>query len=228
MVNSIHHVDPDRQRAPLASPVDRLSVSSGAPRRPGTRALQTRTRLLDATVDLLDEVPYRELTSAIVTQRLGLSPPAFYRYFADINDALAACATTMRDRVRDISTIVATLTWRKQAAVGSALQVIDALAAFWQQHRALYRVIDLLADEGDARFTEIKQHTFEPLTDAFTTVMADVAERDARVAAGVVVASLVHVTARESGFATSGVAPATLRRHLADQVALMVTGSRPR
>ena len=218
----------DRQRAPLVAPVDRLSVSSGVPRRPGTRALQTRTRLLTATVDLLDEVPYRELTSAVVTQRLGLSPPAFYRYFADINDALAACATTMRDRVRDIATIVATLPWRKQAAVDSALRVIDALASFWQEQRALYRVIDLLADEGDARFSEIKQHTFEPLTDAFTAAMANVAGRDARVAAGVVVASLVHVTARESGFATSGIAPATLRRHLADQVALMVTGSRPR
>ena len=217
-----------RQRVLHGTPVDRLSVRSGAPRRPGTRALLTRTRLLTATADLLAEVPYRELTSAIVTQRLGLSPPAFYRYFADINDALAECATTMRDRVGEIATIVTQSTWRKQAAVDAATQVIDAFAQFWRDHRALYRVIDLLADEGDARFGEIKQHTFAPLTDAFTAVMADVADRDARVAAGVVVASLVHVTARESGFATSGIDAATLRRHLADQVALMVTGSRPR
>lgn len=218
----------DRQRAPDGSPVDRLSVSSGAPRRPGTRALQTRTRLLTATADLLDEVPYRELTSAVVTQRLGLSAPAFYRYFADINDALAACATTMRDRVREIATVVIKATWRKEAAIDSALQVIDALASFWREHRALYRVIDLLADEGDRRFIDIKQHTFEPLTDAFAAVMAAVDGRDARVAAGVVVASLVHITARESGFGASGIESQTLRRHLADQVALMVTGSRPR
>jgi AcrR family transcriptional regulator len=204
------------------------STRSPVSRRPGTRALQTRTQLLSATVDLLAEVPYRDLTSAVVTQRLGLSPPAFYRYFADINDALAECATTMRERVGEIAMIVTRSTWRKQAAVDAALLVIDALAKFWRDHRALYRVIDLLADEGDERFSEIKQHTFEPLTDAFTTVMADRADRDARVAAGVVVASLVHVTARESGFATSGIEPAALRRHLADQVALMVTGSRPR
>jgi hypothetical protein len=134
----------------------------------------------------------------------------------------------MREHVREIATLVTTATWKRQAAISSALVVIDALASFWRQHRALYRVVDLLADEGDHRFTEIKQHTFEPLTDAFVAVRAAVRGRDARVAAGVVVASLVHVTARESGFAASGTDPATLRRHLADQVALMVTGSRPR
>jgi AcrR family transcriptional regulator len=235
MVNSIHQMDAERQRArpsttrrarPVA-PVDRFSAHAGAPRRPGARALQTRSRLLDATVGLLDELPYRELTSAVVTQRLGLSAPAFYRYFADINDALAECASTMRDNVRAIADLVAAHSWR-EGSVESARQVIDAFATFWQRHRALYRVIDLLADEGDPRFVEIKLHTFESLTDAFAEVMADVEGRDARAAAGVVVASLVHVTARESGFVSSGITVDALRQSLAEQVALMVTGSRPK
>jgi len=211
-----------------AIPIDRLSARTGAPRRPGTRALQTRERLLAATVGLLDELPYRDLTSAIVTQRLGLSAPAFYRYFADINDALAACAHTMRDTVEQIAGIVANRVWSGDDAIDSALEVIAALALFWDRHRALYRVTDLLADEGDARFANIKQQTFEPLTGAFRAVMADVPGRDAVVAAGVVVASLLHVTARESGFVASGVASAAMRRHLADQVAVVVTGARPR
>jgi len=213
---------------PSLLPIDRLSARSGAPRRPGARALQTRQRLLAVTTDLLDEVPYRDLTSAIVTQRLGLSSPAFYRYFADINDALAACAHTMRDTVQKIATVVTTRAWRKQVAVDSALEVIDALAVFWQRHRALYRVTDLLADEGDARFTDIKQHTFEPLTEAFSKIMVEVPGRDPVISAGVVVASLVHVTARESGFAASGISSTALRSHLADQVAVIVTGARPR
>jgi AcrR family transcriptional regulator len=213
---------------PAALPIDRLSQSAGAPRRPGVRALQTRQRLLAVTTDLLDEVPYRDLTSAIVTQRLGLSPPAFYRYFSDINDALAACAHRMRDSVQEIADVVTTRPWRRQRAIESALEVIDALAVFWQHRRSLYRVTDLLADEGDARFIEIKQHTFEPLTEAFRRVMAEVPGRDPIVAAGVVVASLVHVTARESGFAASGIASIDLRAQLATQVALMVTGARPR
>jgi AcrR family transcriptional regulator len=213
---------------PSLRPIDRLSARAGAPRRPGARALQTRQRLLAVTTELLEEVPYRDLTSAIVTQRLGLSPPAFYRYFADINDALAECAHNMRDTVQEIAALVTARTWRKQRATESALEVIDALAVFWQRHRALYRVTDLLADEGDYRFAEIKHHTFEPLTEAFSTVMAEVPGRDPLVAAGVVVASLVHITARESGFAASGIATPVLRDQLADQVALMVTGARPR
>ncbi|MEO8696429.1 MAG: TetR family transcriptional regulator [Acidimicrobiales bacterium] len=213
---------------PSYLPIDRLSQSAGAPRRPGARALQTRERLLAATIDLLDEVPYRDLTSAVVTQRLGLSAPAFYRYFSDINDALAASAPTMRGSVQQIAAVVTARTWRRQRATESALEVIDALAVFWQRHRALYRVTDLLADEGDARFAEIKQHTFEPLTEAFGTIMAGVPGRDPMIAAGVVVASLVHITARESGFAASGITASELRVHLADQVALMVTGARPR
>jgi len=213
---------------PAALPIDRLAQSSGTPRRPGARALQTRQRLIAATTDLLDEVPYRDLTSAVVTQRLGLSAPAFYRYFSDINDALAACAHTMRDTVQEIADVVTARPWRRQRSTESALEVINALAVFWQRHRALYRVTDLLADEGDARFIEIKQHTFAPLTEAFGTIMAQVPGRDMTVAAGVVVASLVHVTARESGFAASGIEVVDLRVHLADQVALMVTGARPR
>ena len=214
--------------AESALPIDRFSAGSGAPRRPGARALKTRQRLLAVTVDLLGEVPFRDVTSAVVTQRLGLSAPAFYRYFSDINDALAACADSMTETVKEIAAVVAERSWRKSLAIESALEVIDALAIFWQRHRALYRVTDLLADEGDIRFAEIKRHTFEPLTEAFAKVMAIVPDRDPRVAAGVVVASLVHVTARESGFVAGGVEPTVLRRHLADQVAIMVTGARPR
>jgi hypothetical protein len=152
-----------------------------------------------------------------------MSAPTFYRYFADINDALAACTVPMRERVDEIAALVSSRAWSRPRAVASALTVIDALASFWHEHRALYRVVDLLADEGHARFIEIKQHTFEPLTAAFADAMARGARRDARVAAGVVVASLVHVTAREAGFEASGIAIEDLRRQLAEQVALMVT-----
>jgi AcrR family transcriptional regulator len=225
MVNSIHRL---RMVVESGLPMDRLSVRSGVPRRPGPRALKTRDRLLAVTADLLDEVSFRDLTSAIVTQRAGLSAPAFYRYFADINDALAACADSMAETVQELAAVVADRSWRKQHAIESALEVIDALAVFWQRHRSLYRVTDLLADEGEPRFAEIKRHIFEPLTQAFEAVMAEVPGRDSRVAAGVVVASVVHVTARESGFVAGGIGAEALRRHLADQVAVMVTGARPR
>ena len=78
------------------------------------------------------------------------------------------------------------------------------------------------------RDPQIKQNTFEPLTEAFSEAMADVPDRDSVIAEGVLVASLVHVTAREAGFRASGIATTALRIHLADQIALVITGARPR
>ena len=111
MVNTLHHLSDYRQprsgscrragACPLVSkpvgPIDRLSSRS-----PGERALLTRERILDMTAALVREVPFKDLTPALVTQRSGLTPPAFYRYFAGLNDALAACGETMPRRCRRV------------------------------------------------------------------------------------------------------------------------------
>jgi AcrR family transcriptional regulator len=203
-----------------AGPIDRLSSRS-----PGERALQTRERILDMTAALVREVPFKDLTPALVTQRLGLTPPAFYRYFAGLNDALAACGETMRADVDELAAAVDAGTWQGPAALDAAADVIDAFGAFWSRHRPLYRVIDLLADEGDKRFVALRQHMFEALTATIAAVTARAGDRDPVIAAGIVVATLVHVTAREPGFVKSGITRSDLRRHLAMNVASAVTGS---
>ncbi len=201
-------------------PIDRLSSRS-----PGERALQTRERILDMTAALVREVPFKDLTPTLVTQRSGLTPPAFYRYFAGLNDALAACGETIRADVDELADAVAAGRWQGPAAVGAASDVIDAFVAFWSRHRPLYRVIDLLADEGDKRFVSLRQHMFEALTARLATVTAPVDDRDPVIVAGIVVATLVHVTGREPGFVKSGITRSELRRHLAVHVASAVTGS---
>jgi AcrR family transcriptional regulator len=207
-----------------AQPIDRFSSRSGAPRAPGSRAMRTRERILDMTATLLREVRFKDLTTALVTQRLGLSPPAFYRYFADLNEALAECGEAMRSEVDALAAAVRDGSWRGRGATDAAARVVDEFVAFWSRHRALYRVIDLLADEGDARFIALRQHMFEPVTAALTTVTSDAGGRDPVITAGIVVATLVHVTAREPGFVASGIPRADLRRHLAQHVAGVVTG----
>jgi hypothetical protein len=107
------------------------------------------------------------------------------------------------------------------------------MAAFWSEHRVLYRVTDLCADEGDERFSRVKASTFAGLTNAFRDVIAafqrigqhpDDVEPFA--AACVVVAMLIHTTARETGFGLAGVGPQTLRAHVAKVVEATVTGVR--
>jgi AcrR family transcriptional regulator len=207
-----------------ATPIDRLSARAGTVRAPGPRAMRTRVALLETTASLLGEVPFHQLTSAHVTQHAGLSPAAFYRYFSDLGDAIAELTGRMGGSVNAIAELVRDADWSPERAFESARAVIAAMEQFWSEHRALYRVTDLLAEEGDPRFTGVKARTFAELTDAF----AQIAHRtngdqrrqlEARVTAGIVVTALIHTTAREVGFAEAGVPLPALRETLARIVA---------
>ena len=218
----------------MIDPVDRLAARAGAPRAPGTRALRTRARLLECVSDLIDEVPYRDVTSALVTQRLGLSAGAFYRYFGDINDAILELTAEMRETANGIAEVVRTGSWDDDSAERTALAVIDAMARFWGAHRSLYRVTDLCAGEGDDRFKGVKAATFAAVTEAVEAVIADrrragdhPATLDPFAAACVVVAMLIHTMAREEAFGLAGVGRAPLRHHLARVIVTTVTGTAP-
>ena len=215
-------------------PVDRLAARAGAPRPPGTRALRTRSRLLSCTRELIDEVSYRDLTSALVTQRLGLSPSAFYRYFGGINDAILELTAAMRETADGIATLVAEGDWDDDEAAGTARAVIDAMAGFWTEHRALYRVTDLCADEGDERFGAVKADTFAGLTASIEKVIARYKRAgrhprrlDPYAAACVIVTMLIHTMAREPAYDAAGVAPASLRMHVARLLRTGITGEIP-
>jgi hypothetical protein len=113
--------------------------------------------------------------------------------------------------------------WSRRHAASSARPVITALEAFWSEHRALYRVTELMAEERDPRFTAVKAQTFVELTDAF---VAAGAPRPTRASAAIVVTLLVHTTAREVGFAEAGIPLDALRADLARTVADVLTRRR--
>ena len=58
----------------------------------GTRATQTRTRLLDATAKLLEERSALDLKVIDVTREARTSPATFYQYFSDVSDAVLQLA----------------------------------------------------------------------------------------------------------------------------------------
>jgi hypothetical protein len=163
-----------------------------------------------------------------------LSPSAFYRYFAEINDAILELTADMSDAVDGITEIVSSGDW-EGAAQRTALAVIDGMAGFWDEYRVLYRVTDLCADGGDDRFAEVKAATFAGLTAAIERVVARFkqagrhpAPLDPFATACIVVTMLIHTTARESGYWSAGVSPASLRAHLAGVLVTTVTGVAPR
>ena len=53
----------------------------------GRRGQRTRQRLLDSTERLLGRSTYREVRVVDIARDAGMSPAAFYQYFADVEDA---------------------------------------------------------------------------------------------------------------------------------------------
>jgi AcrR family transcriptional regulator len=206
--------------------LDRFAAGRGASRAFGPRALRTRQLLLDTTAALLHELPFHALSSALVTQRAGLSAAAFYRYFSDLGDAIVALTPRMAASVELIAAQVRAADWSATGAPASAAGVVAALAGFWEEHRPLYRVTDLLAEEDDARFLPVKAQTFGALTDAFTEVGHETDRGERRMVAAIVVTALVHTTLREGGFESAGVPADAMRATLAHAVALLVRDRR--
>jgi AcrR family transcriptional regulator len=53
------------------------------PRPQQRRSAETVTKILDTAAELLDEVGFDRLTTNLICERAGLTPPALYRHFAN-------------------------------------------------------------------------------------------------------------------------------------------------
>lgn len=123
-------------------------------RRLGTRALQTRQRLLDATAELLAEVSIRDLKVVDVVRRVGVSPASFYQYFADVEEAVVALAEEVSESLSDFAPHFAH-PWEGAEGLGQARRFIDDYMDYWDRHRAILRVRNLGYEEGDERFRKV-------------------------------------------------------------------------
>jgi AcrR family transcriptional regulator len=68
-------------------------------RPPGRRGQLTRRRLLDATMVLLETLPYRDVKVVDIAREAGTSPATFYQYFSDVEEAVLAIADEMASAV---------------------------------------------------------------------------------------------------------------------------------
>ena len=66
----------------------KADISTSVPRQ--QRAKVTYERLLEATGELLSEHGYERISTNLIAEHAGVSPPALYRYFRDKYDLLGA------------------------------------------------------------------------------------------------------------------------------------------
>jgi AcrR family transcriptional regulator len=202
------------QFAPSAEP---LSTTDG--RTPGQRGRQTRQRLLDATVELLTTTSWRSVKVTDIARRARTSPATFYQYFGNVEQAIRVLAEGMVDQATLLSELVGG-DWSDEASWETALTVTEAFLSYWEDNRAVFRVVDLATEEGDAQLRGIRVRALNAVTVALAQVITEAspapggvpgtataspAGAEPMAVAGTLVAMFASVSAHRYGFEFWGI-----------------------
>jgi TetR/AcrR family transcriptional regulator, fatty acid biosynthesis regulator len=96
-----------------------MPLSSSKRRRRGTKA-QTRERLIQSALELLEIGGEAAVTTTSVTARAGIAQSAFYLHFANVEECLAVVAQQITDEIRKF--VADTRRARMEAPSGTALE----------------------------------------------------------------------------------------------------------
>lgn len=128
----------------------------------GPRALNTRQRLLSATVELLDESSVRDLSVVEIARKASTSPATFYQYFKDVGDATLVLAEQAAEEMPAVIELIEG-SWRGQKGLDTARSIVRAFVDHWDAHRSVLLVRNLAADEGDRRFMKVRRLALSPV-----------------------------------------------------------------
>ena len=213
---------------------DDESLRAADGRVPGRRGRATRQRLLECTGEMLTTTSYRDVKVIDIAREAGTSPATFYQYFADVEGAILVLAEEMAQQGAHLTAIITDGSWSGPAAADTALQLVDAFLSFWDDNRAVLRVMDLATDEGDGRFQKIRVGLLNDITKSLADVTrASIVARqlpkgiDPMATAGILVSMLAHVAAHQYGFEFWGIRTKDLRTSMARQVSWGVSGIVP-
>jgi AcrR family transcriptional regulator len=202
---------------PLGGLAGALSTTDG--RVPGERGRQTRQRLLEATVELLSTTSWRSVKVTDIARQAGTSPATFYQYFGNVEQAIRVLAEGMVDEAAQLAELVGG-DWSAGASWETALAVTEGFLSYWEDNRAVFRVVDLATEEGDSQLRGIRVRALNAVTVALAQVIgsATPADRDLpgtatdspagsepMAVAGALVAMFASVSAHRYGFEFWGI-----------------------
>jgi AcrR family transcriptional regulator len=221
---------------PLTEHAEDLATTDG--RVPGERGRQTRQRLLDATVDLLTTTSWRSVKVTDIARQARTSPATFYQYFGNVEQAIRVLAEGMVDQAAQLAELVGG-DWSEDASWETALAVTEGFLSYWEDNRAVFRVVDLATEEGDARLRGIRVRALNAVTVALAqvivaaspaavrtpgTVTSSPAGADPMAVAGTLVAMFASVAAHRYGFEFWGIRTRNLVESQARMLHWAVTG----
>jgi AcrR family transcriptional regulator len=221
---------------PLSERAAGLATTDG--RVPGERGRQTRQRLLDATVELLTTTSWRSVKVTDIAREAQTSPATFYQYFGNVEQAIRVLAEGMVDQAARLAELVGG-DWSEEASWETARAVTEGFLSYWEDNRAVFRVVDLATEEGDAQLRGIRVRALNAVTVALAqviaaaspsaggppgTVTASPAGADPMAVAGTLVAMFASVAAHRYGFEFWGIRTKNLVDTQARMLHWAVTG----
>jgi AcrR family transcriptional regulator len=138
----------------------------------GRRAQATRQKLLDATRDLLAEQGIRDLRVVDIARHVGTSPATFYQYFRDVEEAVLSLSEGLGDGLHPLLELLDE-PLRGKNGLDNACRLMDQFISYWDEHRAVLRVRNLAAEEGDERFRAVRNQTLGAVTEALRRQIAE-------------------------------------------------------
>jgi AcrR family transcriptional regulator len=154
----------------VTTPIDpRLVDQSGRPL--GPRALRTRARILEATIGLLENTSMRDLRVIDIARTIGSSPATFYQYFKDVNDVVLELATEISEFTPEMIEMIDG-DWTGPGGHERGVRLANLVIDHWDQYKAILRVRNNAADEGDPAFRAVRLKAMLPMVTAFSKVIA--------------------------------------------------------
>ena len=142
----------------------------------GERGLRTRQRILEVIGALIQEHGLRGIRLADIAREVGFKPPAFYQYFADIDEAILAVCEGAGEL---LPTFSATTDWGE--GPHGTRPFVEQFFAYWDEHRSLLTARHVAIMSGDRRFQEAANEAFRPVAEALQANI-EAAQRDGRIA----------------------------------------------
>ena len=210
---------PDAAIVALGAYPGEATVATTDGRVPGERGRLTRQRLLDATVELLSTTSWRSVKVTDIARQARTSPATFYQYFGNVEQAIRVLAEGMVEQAGQLAELVGG-DWSDGASWDTARAVTEGFLSYWEDNRAVFRVVDLATEEGDAELRGIRVRALNAVTVALAQVIAAASPAaqgspgattsspagvDPRAVAGTLVAMFASVSAHRYGFEFWGI-----------------------
>lgn len=145
-------------------------------RKPAGRRPPTRQRIIDALVELLDGKPIWEISVTMLTKRVGVSSQLFYQHFACLEDVLVAHSDTILATFPHANDLLDG-EWADEECYARMCAITERVLVFWDNHRPAMRVLNMLDDVQNPRFSRFRELRGRDIAAAFARLARRRVER---------------------------------------------------